>query len=220
MKNKSRTGSSNPVPDSNKDSNKTTGAAKTQVPWLEQVTASHFKWILLAMALLLAGLRVSFYSAYRDTPFYDMYLLPETDNRFFFDWAQAIAGDWWQDSSLHPYHNWHKDIAKEYFKAHPEEKARLEKLAEATPGGPGAGQLLWDGWYQGKRYHQEPFYPYLLALFQALGLDPVSTMLLLQLLLGAGGRPAADAGHEKALRRGRGHLCRCHLSVVRHFDVQ
>lgn len=47
-----------------------------------------------------------------------------------------------------------------------------------------ASRALWDRWYGGKRFHQEPLYPYLIALtYMALG-DDVRWVFAWQLCLG------------------------------------
>lgn len=149
---------------------------------IEKWSSINFRWILLLLILFWAGMRWSFYSSYQQSPLYDQYLMANMDNRFFLDWAKEISKDWWQDRSVHPYHQWHRDVAKEYFKKHPDEEIRLSITAQSDS--LSAGQKLWNKWYGGKTFHQEPLYPYLLAVFIRLGFDPVNTMLLLQLALG------------------------------------
>jgi tetratricopeptide (TPR) repeat protein len=155
--------------------------------WLERFVKLRFHWILLMMALIYAGSRYSLYTNFKDSLLYDQYLGTETDNYFFLDWAKKLPQDWLQDRPVHPYHSWHLDFANDYFKRHPKEALTYELAAKSSSDSIVAGQLLWNKWYKEKVFHQEPLYPYLLAFFIELGLDPVHTMLTLQLLLGIAG---------------------------------
>jgi tetratricopeptide (TPR) repeat protein len=154
---------------------------------LERFVKSRFHWIILFLALVYAGSRYSFYSNFQESILYNQYLGTETDNYFFLDWAKKLPEDWMQDRSIHPYHSWHKEFAKDYFSRHPEEAKKYLREAKESPDSLNAGQLLWNHWYKEKVFHQEPLYPYLLAFFIASDLDPVHSMLILQLILGVAG---------------------------------
>ena len=155
--------------------------------WLEQFVRSKFKWIILVLALVYAGSRFTFYSSFKDSILYDQYLGSETDNFFFLQWAKKLPEDWLQDRPVHPYHFWHKDFAKDYFNRHPDEAESYSKAAKTSTDSLVAGQILWNKWYKEKVFHQEPLYAYILAIFIALDMDPVQTMLTLQLFLGIAG---------------------------------
>jgi 4-amino-4-deoxy-L-arabinose transferase-like glycosyltransferase len=96
----------------------------------------------------------------------------QSDMEFFDRWARVIAaGDWLTDRPLHPQHGWHRDVARRYLEAHPEEAAALAAAGHDSPGE--ASAELWNRWYGGKTFHQEPLYPYLVALtYRVLGPDP------------------------------------------------
>jgi 4-amino-4-deoxy-L-arabinose transferase-like glycosyltransferase len=141
------------------------------------------------IAIVLVIVAVS--AAFRGVYFYQLSRGPclwqhrwqETDMSFFDAWATGIAaGDWLTDRSLHPIHLWTTALAERYFREYPEEAQQLE--AEARGTGRSAVELLWDRWYGGKRFHQEPLYPYMLALtYKVLGRD-VRYVFAWQMLLG------------------------------------
>jgi len=97
----------------------------------------------------------------------------ETDNSFFVAWAGRIAnGDWLGRTPIHPYHSWHAAIARHWARA------------QGVPFTDEVGRQRWNEWYGGQRFHQEPLYPYLLAVARAVAGD-VRWVLLLQVIAGA-----------------------------------
>lgn len=85
---------------------------------------------------------------------------PISDMDTFNRWALTIAGgDWLGRSDFHPFHPWQAAVA-------PKEQ--------------------WDAWY-GHTYHQEPFYPYQLALLYTILPPGILTVVVAQMLLGAAG---------------------------------
>jgi 4-amino-4-deoxy-L-arabinose transferase-like glycosyltransferase len=104
----------------------------------------------------------------------------------FFDfWAKAIAGgDWLTDKVLHPYHSWHQIVATSYFRMHPEAAKSLAQEANSPGHHADPGRVLWNRWYGGKTFHQEPLYPYLLALTYKIFGTEVLWVFVWQLLLG------------------------------------
>lgn len=106
----------------------------------------------------------------------------QTDMHFFHTWAGEVArGDWLTDQVLHPYHNWYQWIADEYFTQHPDE---LQVYGGSQGDRVAASRALWNRWYGSKRFHQEPLYPYLIALtYKGLGHD-VRWVFAWQLCLG------------------------------------
>ena len=142
--------------------------------------------VALSAALVVAVLlRISIYDDLVDTPALSLGNNVESDMAFFWDWAGEIERDPLQNLNLHPLHSWHRDIADHTVLTHP--KLLEAFLDEANgPTAPDPGKALWDGWYGGKRYHQEPLYAYLLAAIRSLGADDPFWVYLVQMGLGLG----------------------------------
>ncbi len=150
---------------------------------VERWLRNHRIAIVLAIVAVSAALRgVYFYQLSRG-PCLWQHRWQESDMSFFDAWATGIAaGDWLTNRSLHPIHLWTTALAERYFREYPEEAEQLE--AEARGTARSAVELLWDRWYGGKRFHQEPLYPYMLALtYEVLGHD-VRYVFAWQMLLG------------------------------------
>jgi 4-amino-4-deoxy-L-arabinose transferase-like glycosyltransferase len=93
---------------------------------------------------------------------------------------RIIKGDWLLERPMHPLHYWHEQSAKAYFETYPEARSTyLDKSPEKSP-----EEALWDDWYGGSRYHQEPFYPYLIATVYGIFGTDVRHVFLLQMALG------------------------------------
>ncbi|MBN2430645.1 MAG: glycosyltransferase family 39 protein [Acidobacteria bacterium] len=139
----------------------------------------------LILAVLLTAaclLRLGVFVELNGGPCLGMDRFELTDMHFFRQWARAItAGDWLTDRSLHPLHEWHRQIAAAYFAGYPEARANFPGDDRAVE------QALWNRWYGGKGFHQEPLYPYLIALTTGLLGDDVRWVFLWQSLLGIGG---------------------------------
>ncbi|MCK6693282.1 MAG: glycosyltransferase family 39 protein [Thermoanaerobaculia bacterium] len=144
-------------------------------------------WVLGSLLMLWAIIRVAQFNTVANGPLYGMYAWNESDNAFFDEWARALAaGDWLNRQPLHPYHGWHRDMADYYFQQHPE---KLNAILTAHPNRDStfsAGKILWNEWYGGNTYHQEPLYAYALAFLYWLTGNGVYWMMLLQALLGIG----------------------------------
>lgn len=158
-------------------------------------SARRIAWFLFAASLVL---RAGVAAELLDTPIVIHHEWTETDNHFFVTSAERVAaGDWLGEAPHHPYHGWHALLAKR--------QARDLGVAydEAW------GERLWNEWYGGARYHQEPLYTWLLAVLiglfgdarwafalQAVG-GALSTALVflvsLRLLRAAAPSPAGDA---------------------------
>ena len=144
-------------------------------------------WVIGGLVVLWAIFRIAQFNTVANGPLYGMYAWNESDNAFFDEWARALAaGDWLNRQPLHPHHGWHRDIADYYFQQHPD---KLNDILAAHPNRDStfsAGKILWDEWYGGNTYHQEPLYAYVLAFLYWLTGNGVYWMLLLQALLGIG----------------------------------
>ena len=153
------------------------GAAR----WLE----NHRPLVLGGVIALSIAVRVVYFVQLSAGPCVWQHRFAQSDMNFFDIWAQRIAdGDWLTDRSLHPHHNWHKLVADRYFAEHPEELATIERVVAADGIGVEPARVLWDRWYGGKRFHQEPLYSYVIALtYKLLGPD-VRWVFAWQMLLG------------------------------------
>ncbi|MDD4869129.1 MAG: glycosyltransferase family 39 protein [Kiritimatiellae bacterium] len=94
---------------------------------------------------------------------------------YFFDiWAKKIAaGDWLTAHSLHAYPEWTMTTAEDYFRIYPEQRPVFQKMVPPGSADRDARHELWDKWYCAPCLHQEPAYPYMVALtYRLLGPDP------------------------------------------------
>jgi 4-amino-4-deoxy-L-arabinose transferase-like glycosyltransferase len=148
------------------------------------------RWIA-AIAIFIAALslRVIYFQQSRETPLMYFHHWGDSDMNFFDNWAQSISqGDWFNRKGPHPYHFWHKELAKMYFEANPEDlfkyQARADQLSKIdTDMSPGKA-LIYD-WYGGPTFHQEPLYVYLIALtYKVFGTD-VRNVYYWQMIMGA-----------------------------------
>jgi len=115
-----------------------------------------------ALAILGAAalLRLVWIAAIRRTGCLAINLDPISDMETFHRWALSIvAGDWLGTGDFHPFHPWQAAIA-----------AREQ----------------WNLWY-GHVFHQEPFYPYLIAGLYLIAPRVPLTVIVAQLLMGAAG---------------------------------
>ncbi|MEA1926887.1 MAG: glycosyltransferase family 39 protein [Candidatus Auribacterota bacterium] len=122
--------------------------------------SGRMKWwglsILIAAALIF---RLLYFNQTKDTAVFHGYKMDHLDMGFFLSWARQISdGDILSDRSNHPYHFWHARVGT------PEE---------------------WEAWYGGKRFHQSPLYPYLLAGLITAGFS-VEGVKIIQALVGVG----------------------------------
>jgi len=112
---------------------------------------------ILAAALVL---RVVYYLLIRRTACLDINMDPISDMETFHRWALTIVnGDWLGRGDFHPFHPWQAAVA---------------------------AKEQWARWY-GHVYHQEPLYPYLVALVYLVAPRVPSSMILFQLAAGAAG---------------------------------
>lgn len=91
----------------------------------------------------------------------------QADSRFFLDWSDKIAnGDVLGRTPNHPLHEWHITLAKKWSADNPEQVSELRKELPIDADETALHQLLWNRWYGGVQFHQEPLYPYMLAALQ------------------------------------------------------
>jgi len=157
-------------------------------PWmqrLERWLRRHRIAVIVAIAAASVCFRAVYFLQLSRGPCLWQHRWQQSDMSFFDAWARQIAtGDWLTDGALHPAHRWAVEIAERYFHDFPEEAREFERLAAASPGERSAAALLWDRWYGGKQFHQEPLYPYLLAVTYALLVPDVRLVFLWQMVLG------------------------------------
>jgi hypothetical protein len=138
--------------------------------WLREHARSCL-WLLLVVSCLI---RIVGFMQFQSGPLAAQHRASSTDMRFFDAWARIIAeGDWLTDRALHPYHGWHAATADAYFQANPSLLGEYQARARVLSGDPiPPGKLLWDEWYGGRTFHQEPLCPYLLAvIYRVIGTD-------------------------------------------------
>ncbi|MEX0329910.1 MAG: glycosyltransferase family 39 protein [Puniceicoccaceae bacterium] len=136
-----------------------------------------FILLVLAAAVLL---RLVYVFEVMGGPCPETYQNTDSDMNFFLMQGRIIAkGDWLQDRSLHPYASWQQRMAQEYFAHLAKESGEAEPPVDHA-----RNRQLWDEWYGGKTYHQEPLYAYLLAILHALTGQEMLLAYLIQSLAG------------------------------------
>ena len=140
---------------------------------------------IIVIILLSIIIRAAYFVELYDSPAVVFHKWTATDMNFFHLWGKRIAaGDWLGKEALHPEHPWHEEVARLYFQRNPAELAdiQLESKRKGVEGK--ETELLWDKWYGGNRFHQEPLYPYLIGTsYRLLGVN-VKWIFIGQLILG------------------------------------
>ena len=157
---------------------------------IEALLVSRKRWIMAGLFLLSVAVNTVYYQQAKDTPLQSMHRWNSSDMEFFDQSARYIAaGHWLCDTVLHPYHEWHNEFAKQYFEQYPETAAPYyaQNLNAAGIADTVASRRAYiNDIFQGKVYHQEPLYVYLIALtYRIFGVDPF-WVYVWQLLLIAG----------------------------------
>ena len=139
-------------------------------------------WGILTVAVLL---RVANYAVVADGALLYCGQHSDSDLTFFGEWGHTVAeGDLWTDRALHPLHRWHQEVAGRYLEQHPERTGGVPIGEFSDEQILGHYRDLWNDWYGGKRFHQEPLYPYLLATLEAVCGSAWVPLHLLQMSLG------------------------------------
>lgn len=147
-----------------------------------------YRRLTVTLVVLIAILiRAAFFLEIGSGPLIWLHLWVESDMNHFHGWAQQIAaGDWLSRHIDPPQHMWHRDIADDFFKQHPEQLAMLSEAAGAPGDATVASLALWRRWSNQPAFWQDPLYPYLIAATYAIaGPDP-RWVYLWQSLLGVG----------------------------------
>ncbi len=146
---------------------------------------AHRSTVLVTIVALSLMMRGVYFVQLNDGPCLWQHRWDQSDMHFFHTWAGHVAdGDILTDRALHPFHDLHRRIAADYFAKYPDDHQRLRAAVEAGAITGSAEQLLWDTWYGGKQFHQEPLYPYLIALTRVVCGDDVRWVFGWQLLCG------------------------------------
>ncbi len=150
---------------------------------LEKIVATQRKKIILGIFFGSLFLRLIYFIQAKPTALLDWTNWDQSDMHFFDKWAKAINhGDVWGNEPLHPVYIWNDKIADAYFKLYPDE---IAKFQQADTSRLARSKNLWYHLYNGKNFHQEPLYPYLIALtYKVFGESP-HYVFFWQMLLGA-----------------------------------
>lgn len=146
--------------------------------------ARHRRAVLAALLGLALLCRVLVFCELHGGPMFDLYKHNEMDMHFFSQWGGELAADdiLGQDP-MHPMHTWHIRVAEKHFEKHPLPGVPYQDREKRQRGV--AVQKVWDEWYGGNRYHQEPLYAYFLAsVIGATAGSDVSYVFALQMLVG------------------------------------
>ncbi len=140
--------------------------------------------LALVLLIVLAGLiRSVYFYEINTSPFISQHVWRQSDMNYFDQWAKNIAsGDWLSAQNAHPFHWWHHLIAEDYFRTQPE--AAQKYISSGAAMGVEPARLLWNHWYGEKIFHQEPLYPYLIAITYRLFGSDVRWVFCWQMLLG------------------------------------
>jgi hypothetical protein len=131
---------------------------------------------LLAVLGLAALVRLVAWLQTAGAPVAELQRWDQSDMHLFDRWAGRLAaGDWLLERPLHPLFRWQRAAAAQWLDAHPDDPAH----AAAEP-----ARALWNRWFGGRRFHQEPLYPYLLGATYALVGRDARPLLALQALFG------------------------------------
>jgi len=125
--------------------------------------------------------RIIYFTQLNNTPCLVQHRWPQSDMNFFDQWARQIAaGDILSEHVGHPLHNWHQDVARQYWHLYPEHRPRANTQSSEKK----AARALWQRWYGPKQFHQAPLYPYLVGLtYRIFGVD-VRWVFAWQMILG------------------------------------
>ena len=143
------------------------------------------KWVVLCIIAFSVVFRLIYFIQINAGPLVHLHDCDQTDMHFFHTWAVAITqGDVLTEKLAHPYAHWHKEIADNYFSTHPEAVLALANDRSSPEGLYDPVRLLWNRWFGGKQFHQEPLYPYFIAgVYKVFGAD-VRWIFLFQILAG------------------------------------
>ncbi len=138
---------------------------------------------LLTLVLVASVIRIIYLVEILSGPCAVTHRNTETDMDFFYHGAEVISGgDWLVDQELHPYKDWNRVISDKLLPEDPGPEGLHAMDAGETA--EAAGIALWNRWYGGKTYHQEPLYTYFLAVIFALAGPELWLVFAIQSLCG------------------------------------
>ena len=161
------------------------GTVEGPFPAADRWVATRRRKVLGVLLALAVVLRVFAFCELADSPIADSYRFNQMDMAYFERWAAWIANDdLLGRQPAHPRHQWHSLVAQAHFITHPElldgksflDLNKEQKMAAVTD--------IWNRWYGGTRYHQEPLYPYLIAAVYTVTQE-LRFVYLLQMVAGA-----------------------------------
>ncbi len=150
---------------------KSTSALSNVLVTLNKKFEGYTKVIVASIFALSLVVSAVYYQQGRQTPLSTVYQWDNSDMAFFDSWASYLAeGNWWCDTVIHPYHDWHNDFAAMYLQTYPEETKKYYSSSGSgeTPDESVARKALINDIYKGKTFHQEPLYTYMVAATYAL----------------------------------------------------
>ena len=144
-------------------------------------------WVIISLVSIALLVRVVYFFEIMQGPCYHQYLWEQSDMNFFHTWAQKIAGgDILVNDPLHPYHGWHDRVAEAYLRDYGDKDPTVYTKVTSGNVDLETKRQLWNRWYGEKRYHQEPLYPYTIAMLYSIFGMQVLWVYLFQLLIGIG----------------------------------
>jgi len=158
--------------------------------WLH--TRIHGRWpcnyrygAIIVIILLSIVIRAVYFVEFYDSPAAVFHKWTATDMNFFHLWGKRIAdGDWLGKEAFHPVAPWAEEIARLYFQRNPAKLAEIQLELKRKGVEGKETELLWEKWYGGDRFHQEPLYPYLIGtIYRCFGVN-VKWIFIGQLILG------------------------------------
>lgn len=152
---------------------------------IEKLCSSNRKIIIGLIILVSVVFRAGYFLQLNSTHLLQRHLWTESDMSFFDQWATIISkGNILSDTVLHPLHTWTNMVAEQYFRDHPEVYKQMKEQSGSDTLKNPPSKILWDQWYGGKQFHQEPLYAYFIALNYKLFGHDVRIVFLWQMILG------------------------------------
>ena len=133
--------------------------------------------LITIIIFVLAGLiRLGYVYEIVNGPLGTISTFENSDANFFDQWSKKIIrGDWLGKDPFHPIHDWHRNTANYYFQSKGQVPASNE-LGVKT-------KELWNEWYGGSKFHQEPLYPYFNSILYGVSGGSHTIVFFFQIML-------------------------------------